>query len=269
MTNQEVEEIENKYLNKFYHFLKYVEDDIMIGLQTKEDIRADWENLWGIGISSFDVGAERIIYALFNGKGIGQPNSAPVGSDLFFEVEDAYIHIDLKTVKAETNIGDFSNSVLIGNNQNSYRSEIMNIQKRENPPYEIRRMNIPALPRYYNYGNVNEKICLTFFINILYEESSLSTLSIFISCVPNGQLIEHYGSRVLQAGKNPNPLIHTDEDGNYQIGKARFSYKEVSQFELLPSTPSRIKVVFFNEHMNDIYSNKLTFIKTIYDNQGN
>ena len=267
MTNIEIEEIEHKYLNKFYHFLKYVEDDIMFGLQTKEDIRKDWEDLWGTGISSFDVGAERIIYALFNGKGIGQPNSAPVGSDLFFEVEDAYIHIDLKTVKAETNLGDFSSSALIGNNQNSYKSEMMNIQKRDNPPYELRRMNIPALPKYYNYGNDNEKICLTFFINILYEEIGLSTLSIFISCVPNGQLVEHYGAKVLQAGKNPNPIIHTDEKGDYQIGKARYNFKEVSKFELLQNTPSRIKVVFFNMLMNDIYIKRLDFIKNIYEGQ--
>lgn len=28
-TNKQIEEIENKYLNKFYHFMKYTEDEMM------------------------------------------------------------------------------------------------------------------------------------------------------------------------------------------------------------------------------------------------
>lgn len=103
LTDIQIEQLESKYLNKFYHFLKYVEDEMMYGFQTKELIRNDWQNRYGNGqaISDFAVGAERIIYSLFNGKGIGQPNSAPVGADMFFEVDDAFIHIDLKTVQTD------------------------------------------------------------------------------------------------------------------------------------------------------------------------
>ena len=36
--NQEIEKLENKYLNKFYHFLKSIEDEMMAGFQTKEKI---------------------------------------------------------------------------------------------------------------------------------------------------------------------------------------------------------------------------------------
>ncbi len=264
LRNDEVEKIELKYLNKFYYFLKYAEDEIMFGLKTKEDIRSDWENLWGQGISSFDVGAERVIYALFNGKGIGQPNSAPVGSDLFFEVEDAYIHIDLKTVKADGNLGDFSSSALIGKNQNSYKYEIKKKISNGRESFNPRRMNIPALPTYYNEGRENEKICLTFFINILYEESTLNTLSIFICCVPNGQLSEVYQERVLQAGKNPRETLIDENGEEYQIGEARFNFKEVSTFELLENTPSRIKVVYFDENMNERYLRRLNFIRERY-----
>ena len=83
----EIERIEKKYLNKFYYFLKYLEDEILFGLQTKEKILDDWFDYWNTsGHSDFDVGAERIIYSLFNGKGIGQANSSPVGSDLFLKL---------------------------------------------------------------------------------------------------------------------------------------------------------------------------------------
>lgn len=112
---KKIEKLELKYLNKYYHFLKFAEDEMFEGFKTKEDIKDDWLGLYGTNeakeISDFSVGAERIIYSLLNGKGIGQPNSSPVGSDLFFEVEDAYIHIDLKTVQEE-NIGDFTTSIL-------------------------------------------------------------------------------------------------------------------------------------------------------------
>lgn len=128
MTKHRIEKLEHKYLNKFYYFLKYVEDEMLDGFQTKENIRDDWEDRWdplgeGKGISSFSTGAERIVYALLNGKGVGEPNSAPIGSDLFFEVKDAFIHIDLKTVQTR-NIGDFTRDIFIGANQNSYNYEI-------------------------------------------------------------------------------------------------------------------------------------------------
>lgn len=243
-----IEKIELKYLNKYYHFLKFAEDEMFIGFKTKEKIKDDWYGLYGSeagkGISDFAVGAERIVYALLNGKGIGQPNSSPVGSDLFFEVEDAYIHIDMKTVQEE-NIGDFTTSIFVGKNQNSYRGFIqVNDDIRE---------YIPALPTYYNKGKCNQKICLTYFITILYNRDSLNILVVSIECMPNGELEKYYRNRVLKAGKNPD--------------KARFNIKEVNKFELLENEPSRLKVVYFNENMNDRLKDKLKLFKEIYENR--
>ena len=125
---EEVERLEYIYLEEFYHFLKFVERRMLIGFETKEAIKEDWIKKWdpneeGKGISSFAVGAERIVYALFNAQGFGQPNSSPVGSDLFFETHDAFIHIDLKTVQTR-NLGDYSNDIFVGDNQNSYLEKI-------------------------------------------------------------------------------------------------------------------------------------------------
>lgn len=36
---REIEEMENKYLEKFYHFLKYCEDEMMQGFLTKEKLK--------------------------------------------------------------------------------------------------------------------------------------------------------------------------------------------------------------------------------------
>ena len=53
ISNKEIEVLENKYLNKFYHFLKYTEDEMMFGFQTKEKIKNDWIGKYGTNISDF------------------------------------------------------------------------------------------------------------------------------------------------------------------------------------------------------------------------
>ena len=244
-----IEKLELKYLNKYYHFLKFAEDEMFLGFKTKEKIKEDWFGLYGSedgkGISDFAVGAERIVYSLLNGKGIGQPNSSPVGADLFFEVDDAYIHIDMKTVNLE-NINDFATSIFIGENQNSYKGKIeKNTGKTED--------YIPALPTYYNKGKENQKICLTYFITILYDKSNLDIKVISIDCMPNGELEQYYKSRPLRAGKNP--------------GKARFNIANVNKFELLHEKPYRLKVIYFDESMDNNLRKKLTLFEKIYNSQ--
>lgn len=247
MTNREIEEIECKYLKKFYHFMKFTESEMMIGFATKEKIKNDWIGKYDSKISDFAVGAERIIYSLFNGKGIGQPNSCPVGADMFFELEDAFVHIDLKTVEADGNIGDYIKNIFVGTNQNSYKSEI---KKANGTSFSPIRMYEPALPTYYNKGTVSEKICLSYFITVLYAKENLKILNINISCMPNGELETHYKNRVLSAGKL------TD--------KARFNFTNVFSFELLDNVPSRLKVVYFDTNMKQEFKSKLTFFEELY-----
>jgi len=239
---KKIEAIEMKYLNKYYHFLKFAEDEMLLGFKTKEKIKDDWFRYYKSGISDFAVGAERIVYALLNGKGIGQPNSAPVGSDLFFEVEDAFIHIDLKTVQTD-NIGDYAKSIFVGTNQNSYTG-YMEVKGKENRLYNS------SLPTYYNKGTTQEKICLTYFVTILYEKENLDILVISIMCMPNGELEKHYKTRVLKAGKNPD--------------KTRFNFSNVPNFEFLDNK-KRIKVIYFDE--KKCSNKKLDFYRELYHGQ--
>ena len=251
---KKIEEIEAKYLNKYYHFLKFAEDELIFGFKTKENIQDDWIDKYKSGISDFAVGAERIVYSLLNGKGIGQPNSAPVGADLFFEVEDAFIHIDLKTVSAsltgKSNIGDYTKNIFVGTNQNSYKGHMIVNKGSVNEEYRIYE---PALPTFYNKGKKNEKICLSYFITILYDKDTLDILVMSIVCMPNGDLEPHYTTRVLQAGKN--------------IDKTRFRFTEVPNFELLGNNKKRIKVVIFDKNMDDKYRNKVQFFEELFRSQ--
>ena len=62
---KEVEQLENRYLDEFYYFLKFAKRRILIGFDTKDKIKDQWINKWGGEKSDFSTGAERIIYAFF------------------------------------------------------------------------------------------------------------------------------------------------------------------------------------------------------------
>ncbi len=260
---EEIEKLEHKYLMKYWYFLKFCEDEIVSGIETMKDIRADWDGRYGTengGISEFDVGCERIIYALLNGKIAGRPNSSPVSSDLFFEVDDAYIHIDLKSVttnegtkknnKGNTNdnIGDFTNSIFIGENQNSYRGNIIINEGKANERIDLYAPNIPY---YYTKRNGDKKIALTYFVCLLNNSLTLLPELVSIMCMPNGRLEEHYQNRPLRAGKNP--------------GKTRFNFSKIPTFELLDGNKKRVRIIHKNPQMSDWVKNKLSFYLENFD----
>lgn len=276
LTLKQIETLEAKYLNKYWHFLKFVEDEIIKGFNTKNDIKSDWIGKYGNsdgGISNFAVGSERIIYALLNGKIAGQPNSSPVASDLFFEIEDAYIQIDLKSVTTnggisihpetgellKDNIGDYNTSIFIGENQNTYHGNLkVKTRNEEGYPVEIIRPYEPNLPPVYNKSNGDKKICLTYFVTILSNSATFETELVSIMCMPNGKLESYYKERPLKAGKNP--------------GKVRYNFSEVYKFELLDKdlltqdNPKRIKIIYKNPNMSEWTKNKLKFYLKNADN---
>jgi hypothetical protein len=238
----DIEKLEHKYLMKYYYFLKFVEDDIINGLETKNEIKDDWFEKWSNTSeasrkSDFSTGAERIIYSLINSRSIGVPNSCPVGSDLMFEVDDAFIHIDLKTVQT-SNIGDFATKFTLGNNQVSYKTTyVVNNQERN--------FCGANLPQFYKKTNNTNKVCLTYFLNILHDANTLQTIMSYITCFPNGLLESQYGGKVLCAGK-----IVTD---------VRANLNSLLKFQLLPNA-YRTMVLYVNDKIIVSYENKLQLL---------
>lgn len=172
---EKIEFWENEYLKQIYYLLKIDKEKMLSGFDTKEDIRADWEQFLGAETSDFATGSERIFYWLFSQFGV--PNSSPIGSDMFFETYNAYVHIDIKTVTL-ANIGDFKRNIFVGDNQNSYIGNI-NVKGKESRPYK------GNLPTYYTKRDGSKKLCLTYFIVILYNETNLDIQTIAITCMPD------------------------------------------------------------------------------------
>jgi hypothetical protein len=167
----------------------------------------------------------------------------------YFYFLNAFIHIDLKTVQTR-NIGDYTSDIFVGNNQNSYNGKL-DVSGTEKIYDEA------CLPTYYTLPDNSKKICLTYFITILYEETNLDILTISIISMPNGELFPYYGKRVLKAGKVLYP--EGNPKRNTHAKSVRFKWKEVSEYELLEHNKKRVKIAYFNDEMSAELKQRLSY----------
>lgn len=233
---ENIEFWENHYLNQIEFTLKQDLSKMLDGLKSKDKIKDDWFEIFKRSAdknSDFARGAERIYYWLFNQFGI--PNSSPIGADMFFETYNAFVHIDIKTAKLD-NMSDFKGKIPIGGNQTSYKSN--------NYGFEVN------LPTRYSYQN---KICLTYFINIIYEieNNNIEIKAIYLICVPNGKLIDIYGSEIIGSGKT-----------GYSGRGFRYLYHKRPYFDLLPNKPLRIRRIYITD---DLKSREFNLIKIKFE----
>lgn len=223
----EIERMEKDYLDQIHFDLLQDIDKMMSGLKSKDKIKDDWIHAFDRidkqrRNSDFARGAERIYFWLFSQ--FGKPNSSPIGADMFFETHKAFVHIDIKTAKLD-NPSDYKGKVPISENQTNYKS----------PEKEFNS----NLPTFYNKGKLDEKICLTYIINIVYNEiENFKVKAILIFTVPNGELYSVYGDDIIGQGKNK--------------GKSfRYVYKNKPNFELLEGKPHRVKVLWLDEDIEE------------------
>lgn len=223
MDLKQIEFWEKHYLDEISFILLQDIDKMMVGLKSKDKIKNDWIEHFKKSAdknSDFARGAERIYFWLFNQLGI--PNSSPIGADLLFETYNAFVHISIAASKID-NPSDYKGEIPLGKNQTSYQSPDQH--------YKV------SLPTIYSCQN---KVCLTYFINIIYEEleDSLDVKGIFLICVPNGELFPVYKSAIVSASKIK--------------GKGfRYHYKKIPNFLLLENKPYRLKKIFLSPEFLD------------------
>lgn len=240
LTNEELESLEKSYLDQLYFYLESNKDKLMTGLHSKDKIRDDWWDEFQSGgkATDLDRGAERIFYWLLAGLWI--PNSAPIGSNLFFESYNVFIHIEVKTARVD-NPADYKGIVPMGKAQTTYEAH----ETHRGTRIETK----PTIPKYYNVGKENEKPCLTYAIQIIHDPETLDMIAILLICIPNGQLYDLYGTKIVNAGKI--------KDESF-----RYRYKGNPRFESLPEKPYRVKILHFDEKSGytkkDITSVELT-----------
>jgi hypothetical protein len=227
LKDKELEMLEKDYFDQLYFYLKSNEQRMMLGLNSKDSIREDWISKYDEGAqqrkySDIARGAERIFYWLLTTIWI--PNSSPIGSDLFFETYNAFIHIDTKTANI-ANPSDFKGKVALSANQTSYEAPFTHT----GTPTSVHA----SLPKYYNAGKDNEKPCLTYIIQIIHNIVSMEIIAVLLISVPNGQLYSVYGDAIVGAGKGKDLSL-------------RYEYKEIPFFKTLDGKQLRVKFLYHN-----------------------
>lgn len=232
MENLEIiESWEEYYLNQMTFMLLKDKNKMINALNSKDEIKEDWIEIFNKKACDIDRGAERIYFWLFNNLGI--PNSAPIGSDLLYETSNAFIHIDVKTSsyyyfskktnKKEINTSDFLGVVSVGHNQTSY-------QYSDNEGL-LHSSNLPS--KYKS----NNKICLTYIIQLIYDKAYDGNLIIYgliLISIPNGELKVVYGNDICGGSKNKNEAF-------------RYYYRRNPHFQLLKNKPYRFKILYLHD----------------------
>lgn len=219
---KEIEELESKYFQKITYFLKFISKDFIKELNRTQKYKEQYKDKTH-QIDNYSIGIERLFYSYFSSIFFGKSLALPVSSDLCFEMEDAVVHIDVKTINKERNLTDGVNNIFIKRNQTSYSDEQRNIKA--------------GLPTFYVENENTKKACLTYFV-IVYYDNSPEVQEIIFCCLPNGELYRHYTNKIYVAGKSK--------------GDGRFQFKEISQFELLDTKPKRWISIYNNEIETDI-----------------
>lgn len=208
----ELERKEKQYFDLILLHLKQDLSALIDGLNSRIKILNNWYDNFiktarrGYKASDLDTGAERIFHHFFAAI-LRFPNSSPVGSDLMFELPDAFMHIEIKTALID-NPADYKGKINIAINQTSYG---------------VNKIFSPNLPQYYRTSPKIEKPCLTYIIQIVHEHAKPDIKALKLVCVPNGQLYSHYGKSIFKSGK-----------GGYAKAKDfRYNYSAEPYFKLL------------------------------------
>lgn len=230
---EDIEFWEKYYLDQMEFMLLKDKDKMINALNSKDEIKQDWLDIYKKKSCDIDKGAERVYYWLLNQ--IGFPNSTPIGSDLLYETTNAFIHIDVKTSSFYTinsqgekylNTGDYKGLVSVGRNQTSY-------QFKDNKGI-THEANLPFIYKSKN------KICLTYIIHLIYDkenDGNLKILGLILICIPNGILHDIYGNYICGSSKNKNEAF-------------RYKYKNNPCFQLLKDKPFRFKILYKDENIN-------------------
>lgn len=186
LSDIKLEELEKKYLDFIVTALQGDLKRVIDGLNSRIQILNDWKGPFLKTAakkrkhpSDLDAGAERVFHHFFK-KIFEYPNTSPIGSDLMYQLDEAIIHIEVKTTLI-TN-PDFKGKVQLGRNQISYTTTKFK----------------PNLPPFYSSINAPT---LTYVIQIVHEHLKPKINALNVICIPNGQLFKYYGDSILNAGK--------------------------------------------------------------------
>ena len=258
LRNQAIEYMEKQYLESLYEILKEAELDMKKECTSEERIRSYWgmqiePNATRIPVSHQPLPPRyahvntnskpidmshmtTLIRALFDAQEFEVHNAyLPCPSRFLFKANGVFLRVEITPISV-TNIGTFSDPRFFASHQDNNM-----IVKR-----------VKELERRAFLPKDSSEPCITFFIDVLHDINIKRALAITMMCIPSANLYASY-EPISRAIQNPE--------------KTRFSVRDVDKFKLLKGDPSRIKVMYFNENMNEKYMSKLQYAYRIYQSQ--
>ncbi|MEM1668859.1 MAG: hypothetical protein QXM53_09395 [Thermofilaceae archaeon] len=210
-----------------------------------------WKNLLDAGskrLTDLGIGAERVFWKIITESfPTWRPVPLFIGSNLFFETDDAFVHIDIKSVYVD-NLRDYQGLVEVGDAQTSYPMK---------KKYEAQQSFMPKIQPSYTIDN-QVKYSLTYFIQIIYEkpEKIISEnldpgpVALVLISLPNGELYGVYGEDIV---KHPKSYI-TKNKQKIRPANYRYYYSKKPCYICLQSIPGltctyRVRVYFNKKYL--------------------
>jgi hypothetical protein len=161
----EIEALENKYLSEYTGYLQWNRQLILNRLASREEIKSSWVDK-PYSISQYNASCEHIIAGILRRKIATELIPAPFCTDctdVFFEEDDAFIHIAIKSLTTDT----------------------------KTVSTEYIEEYTPNLQPYYVKEDGTKKFTLTYLIYVLTNAATGKCELISMWCIPNKKLDAH------------------------------------------------------------------------------
>jgi len=245
LNNEKLEMLELQSLNKIYQItLKHL-NEILERFYSRIKLYRFWKKQFIKSeeikrLSDLGVGAERVFHNIFARTTNWLPSSIPVGSNLFYESDKAFINIDIKSVYVE-NSWDYLGVAAVGERQTSYAMQ---------ETWEAEEKFMPQLPHYYEINDM-KKPCLTYILQIIHvdidrmleKNYDRNAIALILLAVPNGSLYKEYGENIIEEPKS----YHQKKGKRYRPANFRYAYYKNPFFAVLKKKDMeehRVRVLF-------------------------
>lgn len=213
LTKEQVKQLEIKYFNAIKDLLSLNISKIITQINSQklylQPTTTDKAN-------SIEHAIESIVEQLIAEKLNWLVASLPASSDSCYEVGDAVVHIDAKTVSNDD--GDHTNNkVNVQENQTTFdSSQTIYLNVAKNDPWQ------PKLKHFETHDYYGVVPNLTYIVKLSYSEQNLVE-ELKLLCLPHGLFYEELGDKVLGAGKTKDP----EKNGIRRRKNIRFLFDEI------------------------------------------
>lgn len=211
LTNTEIQDLEKKYFNILSDLFDRNLGEIITQIYSQESILTPTATAKS---NTIEHSVENIVECIIFSQLGWKVCSLPVSSDSCFEVGDAIINIDAKSVKDSD--GDAT-----GNKVNLQRTQTTYSHGRTirfAGTGHTRTWN-PKLKRYEQHKMFGEIPNLTYIFKAIYSDTNLVE-ELYLISIPHGQLYNIFKKDILQKGKD-------SYKGNPELGNIRFLTDEI------------------------------------------